>query len=90
MSESRDPDLRSRKVRDAALVLPFVGAFLLMPPFIRTFASDSYLAGIPVIIVYLFAVWFALILCAWLLAGPLHETMEAESRGASDADTPEG
>lgn len=90
MSRIQDPDLSLRKFRDAALVLPFAGAFLLMPPFIRTFVMDGDVAGIPVIIVYLFSVWFVLILCAWRFAGPLCKAMDAEQHGTRDTDTQEG
>lgn len=90
MSRIQDLDLRLRKFRDAALVLPFAGAFLVMPPFIRTFVIDGSLAGIPVIIVYLFSVWFLLILCAWRLAGPLCKAMDAEQRSTRDIESQEG
>jgi len=89
MSAPRDPDLVRRKFNDAGLVLPIAGTFLLMPPFIRVFVTDTYFAGIPVIIVYLFSVWFALILVAWWLAGPLREAMQTDPPGTSDAEPPE-
>lgn len=90
MNDVRDPDLRRRKIRDAALVLPFLGVFLLMPPFIGIFVSGGSFAGIPTIIVYLFSVWFALILCAWWLARPLREAMLAETSSDLEAELPEG
>jgi hypothetical protein len=85
-----DPDLSGRKVREAAIVLPVAGVFLLMPPVIHVFATHASVAGIPIIIVYLFAVWFALIICAWRLAGPLHSAMHSEGRGTGETDPPEG
>lgn len=89
MSDDRDPDFERRRFSDAAMVLPFAGAFLLMPPFIQVFVSDSDIAGIPIVVIYLFAVWFALILIAWRLAGPLRDVMQIDSQGASDAEPPE-
>ncbi|MEJ8572610.1 hypothetical protein [Microbaculum marinum] len=89
MTGVRDSGLRRRKYRDAALVLPFAGVFLLMPPFIRIFVSEGNVAGIPTIILYLFGVWFALILCAWLLARPLRDVMPGEAEG-SEPEIQEG
>jgi hypothetical protein len=88
MRTPRDPDLARRKFNDAGLVLPIAGAFLLMPPFVRVFATDGDIAGIPVIVVYLFSGWFALILVAWRLAGPLREAMQTDPPGTSEAEPP--
>ncbi len=56
------------RLRDAAVVLPLVGLFLLMPPTITLFADRYQVAGVPLIVAYLFGVWIALIGCAALLA----------------------
>lgn len=58
----------SARARDAAAVLPALGLFLLMPPVITLFASAVHVAGVPLIVVYLFGVWLSLIVCAALLA----------------------
>ncbi|MCT8970529.1 hypothetical protein [Microbaculum marinisediminis] len=89
MTNDRDPDLERRRFSDAAMVLPFAGVFLLMPPFIQIFATDSALAGIPLIVLYLFAVWFALILIAWRLAGPLRRAMQTAPHSTSETAPPE-
>ncbi len=83
-----DRDLRRRKVTDAAIFLPLLGTFLLMPPLIRVFASNGEVAGIPVVIVYLFAIWLVLIIVAWRLAGPLRGYMQAERPRTDDPDDP--
>ena len=90
MNEGQNSDLRRRKFRDAALVLPFAGAFLLMPPFIRIFVSSGDLGGIPTIIVYLFSVWFVLILIAWGLARPLRDAMLGDVARGNGSETQEG
>ncbi|WP_436642670.1 hypothetical protein [Microbaculum sp. FT89] len=89
MTDDRDPDLQRRRFSDAAMVLPFAGVFLLMPPFIQIFVTGSTVAGIPLIVIYLFAVWFALILIAWRLAGPLRHAMQTDPQSASEAAPPE-
>lgn len=62
------------RLKDAAIVLPFVGLLLLMPPFIGLFAPTARLAGIPVLVLYVFGVWGLLIVLAALLARRLDGT----------------
>ena len=56
-----DRSLSHRKSRDRALILPLVGLILLMPPIAGIFQFDAKLAGVPVTVLYLFAVWALLI-----------------------------
>lgn len=56
------------RLKDAAVLLPFAGLFLLMPPFIGLFSPTARLAGIPVMVLYVFGVWGLLIALAALLA----------------------
>ena len=65
------PHGRSARARDAAVVLPLLGLFLLMPPVIALFATGTAMAGVPLIVVYLFGVWLALVLGAALLGRAL-------------------
>ena len=65
MGERRVDDGRAS---GAAVALPLVGLFLLMPPLITLFARGAGLAGVPLVVVYVFGVWGALIVCAALLA----------------------
>ncbi|HEX5959394.1 MAG TPA: hypothetical protein VFY92_12170 [Hyphomicrobiaceae bacterium] len=58
----------AQAARDAAVLLPVAGAVLLLPPFILVFAAPVLIAGIPLIVVYVFGAWVAIILGAWLLA----------------------
>jgi len=59
-----DPGLGVRKARDAALALPLVGVILTMPPVAQIFAIDLRIAGIPVVVAYIFGVWILLVLGA--------------------------
>lgn len=56
------------RLRDAAALLPLLGTLLLMPPLVTLFAVGIDIAGVPLVVVYLFAVWLGLIVCAALLA----------------------
>lgn len=84
--------MRKRPVDDgsapsAAVALPLLGLFLLMPPVITLFARGAGLAGVPTIVLYVFGVWIALIVCAALLAphldaaGPGDAARDGEASG---------
>ena len=51
----------TRRLETAALVLPIFGAFLIVPPLIGVFNLPVSVFGIPLIAIYLFAVWIGLI-----------------------------
>jgi hypothetical protein len=58
----------AERARDAAALLPLAASILFLPPFILLFAVPVRVGGIPLIVVYTFVVWAALVLAAWLLA----------------------
>ena len=58
----------SARLHDVAVLVPLLGLLLLMPPFITVFAVDLRPFGIPLLALYLFGVWAALIVAAALLA----------------------
>lgn len=64
---------RSARAREAAGLLPILGLLLLMPPVITLFVAKVHIAGVPLIVAYLFGVWLALIVCAALLARRLRQ-----------------
>ncbi|WP_140056119.1 hypothetical protein [Oceanibaculum nanhaiense] len=59
---------RTRNVRDAAAILPVAAIFLLLPPVILIFSAPVLIAGIPLIVLYVYGVWACLILVALLVA----------------------
>jgi hypothetical protein len=74
----------STRARDAARVLPVIGAVLFMPPLITLFVGDAAVLGVPPIVVYLFGTWLALIVCAALLAPRLRPSGEVKREPESD------
>jgi len=70
----KTPDPGTPRLRDAAALLPALAVFLLMPPVITLFTGTYTVGGVPLIVVYLFGVWLALIVAAallvWRLAPP--------------------
>jgi hypothetical protein len=70
--------------RDLAVVLPIVVVLLLAPPLIRIFAVPATLAGIPLIVVYIFAVWAAAILVAIAVARHAYQVPGGDAEDRSD------
>jgi len=73
--ERRRRDVEGRR-RDAAFVLPALCALILLPPFVNLFVRELLVWGIPLEVLYIFGVWFALVLGAMVLARRLgvHDT----------------
>ena len=86
-----DAALRHRKTRDRAIVLPLVGLILLTPPGIGIFQLDGAIAGVPVVLVYLFTVWALLIAGAAALSRRLRSApgrrLDAAGPGARPGPT---
>ena len=57
----------SRRVRLIAFFLPVAGLVLIMPPVVFIFDRPMTILGIPGIIAFLFAIWFAMIIATFLL-----------------------
>ncbi len=68
-----------RKVRDRSVVLLIVGALLLLPPVGSISLVDGSLAGLPIPVVYVFAVWALLIAAAAGMARPLDSDAEQDT-----------
>lgn len=75
----------SHRIESWAWLLPAVGAVLLASPLIRAFAVDVRLVGAPIIMIYIFVVWFVLIIAAVALAR-LDAKAEAGDRRDRDSD----
>ena len=54
--------------RDAGTLLPIVAAILFLPPLILIFSAPIAIAGIPLIVAYLFTAWALVIAAACFLA----------------------
>lgn len=63
---------QSEKLRHLAICLPLFGLFLLMPPVLLIFGIPSVIAGIPLIVLYIFGIWGGLIAAAAFLARHLN------------------
>lgn len=77
MTDRASLELSRRKVRDRSMMLVLIGSAMLMPPLIGVSLVEGTVAGIPVPLIYVFAVWSALIAGSAALARPLRESDEA-------------
>ncbi|RED14012.1 hypothetical protein [Pontivivens insulae] len=64
-ADSLSTPARARRRRyDGAALLPIFAAIMLLPPFVSLFAGSQTLFGIPVIVLWIFGIWLALIAIA--------------------------
>ena len=78
-----------RRLRDLATVLPLALLLLVVPPYIRIFDQDSWLGGVPLLLVYIFGLWALVILASGLLSRGLvrHEMTDTQGEG-EETDRP--
>lgn len=57
-----------QKARDALFAATLFSVLLLIPPILPFFDQDRSSFGIPVVIVYVFGVWFVLVGLTWWLS----------------------
>lgn len=76
-----------QKIQDIAFILPAAGLLLLLPPILTLSANLGYLKGVPLLPIYLFTIWFALILAAFLVTRQLAKIDDApQSQAEIDDD----
>lgn len=85
---------RRARIQDFAVVVPAIGAFALLSPVVRAFAQPVEIVGAPLIVAYIFGVWFALIVGAAFLASRMRAAeapaapRDARAPAASDENAP--
>lgn len=87
MPDRANQHLIRRKTRDRSIALLIAGAVLLTPPLAGVSLIDGSLGGVPIPLIYVFAVWILLIVGASLLSRPLTESDDfAASAEATDLE----
>jgi len=76
-----EPPRSTPRLQSAAAVLPLLGLFLLMPPFILLFTSARAVLGIPLVVLYIFGVWAVLLAASWRLARRLGSAADGGTPG---------
>ncbi|MGO1118835.1 hypothetical protein ACTL6U_09025 [Rhodovibrionaceae bacterium A322] len=78
--------IEAGKLRDAAILLPLLGLFLLMPPAIGLFGNATALTGVPLIVLYIFGVWLVLIYLAYRLSLRLKDLTPNDEGNSTNPD----
>lgn len=73
----------TRHVRDMASILPVAAIVLFLPPMILVFSAPVLVAGVPLIVLYLYGIWAGIILVALLVARRLEDADE-EAQDSAD------
>jgi hypothetical protein len=82
-----------QRLQERAFWLPVAGLCLLSPPLLTIFGDGAELGGIPLLFIYIFAVWVALILFGRAVARRLQREDQARrdppgtERRATDPDS---
>lgn len=63
------PEIRKRE--HTALMVPIVGALLIVPPLLTLFAAPYRIFGAPLETIYLFVIWIAMIVGGVLASRPM-------------------
>lgn len=79
---------RLERISERAFVLPIAAFLLFVPPIVTLFDGTARVAGIPLILLYLFGVWLVLIAAARQLGRRL--LIESRRRRGSDEVSSEG
>lgn len=76
----------TRKREHTALMLPIVGALLIVPPLLTLFTGPHRIFGAPLETIYLFSVWIAMIVGAVLASRhmPRAEIVERDNETKGD------
>lgn len=64
----------TRRLRDAALLVPLGCLLLFMPPYVGIFDLPGFLFGIPLLYIFIFSVWFIGIVLTAVIAIRLART----------------
>lgn len=78
----------SRRYRELAVLLPVAGLVLFMPPYLLILSRPEELFGIPVLQIYIFAVWLGGIAVTAALSRRLVRDLTGEEDARREADKP--
>lgn len=73
------------RAHDAALALPLAGLLLFSAPVLELFVTDIAMFGAPLIVVYLFGAWGALVVLSWALSRRLARAERRQNAGEGGA-----
>ena len=66
-------------ITDASILILCLGIVLLLPPITFIFDKPTVLFGVPLVVLYMFGVWFALVLASCMISRHLRKAMEKDA-----------
>ncbi len=66
------------RARDLSWFLPLVGLLLFMPPLLSLFDGGHFLFGMPLLLIYIFAIWLVGILLTAVAARHLQQARASD------------
>jgi hypothetical protein len=66
--------------KDAATLILCLGIVLLLPPIAFIFDKPIVLFGVPLVVLYMFGVWFALVFASFMISRQLRKTMKSDAQ----------
>jgi uncharacterized sodium:solute symporter family permease YidK len=74
--------MRTKKLRDAAVILTLLGPWLALIPTMISFERRMELFGVPLIVIYIFGFWLTIIIAGAYVAKRLRQEDSGEQEGA--------
>ena len=67
-------------IKDASILILCLGIVLLLPPIAFIFDKPVVLFGVPLVVLYMFGVWFALVLASCIISRHIPKAMEKDAQ----------
>ncbi len=77
-----------KKLNDVQAIVTVLAVLLMMPPIILIFNGAGLIGDIPVVVVFIFGTWLALILVTWYLGRFIDAPESGENSPASSLEPP--
>lgn len=81
--------MRLRRHKDAAVALPLGACLIFTPPFMLTFDQVGRFLGVPLLLIFLFALWSIGICLAWALGRRLVAEIDEDLANEAASDQPQ-
>ena len=67
-------------IKDASILILCLGIIFLLPPITFIFDKPINLFGVPLVVLYMFGVWFLLVLASCVIARHLRKIMDKDAK----------
>ena len=67
-------------VKNASTLILCLGVVLLLPPITFIFDKPIVLFGVPLVVLYMFGIWFVLVLASYTISRHLRKAMDNDAK----------